>query len=150
LVLLGSKAALSKMLSPETQTTFAVIGAIGGMAGIVGGGFGIASYFNSRRQTQLMESEAYKTAAQEKEDTEWAARFDRLANQLMRMNPKMRILDVVLWEEMFASELRYQLCQYVVVMNKFGTLYDLRDHPRPDQLRAVGMRQVRFLGVLSN
>jgi len=78
-----------QMLSPEAQTAFAIIGALGGLMGIVGGGFGIAAYFSSGTQTRLMQAEEKRSA----EDSEWALRYERLVNQLRHINPRSQVQD---------------------------------------------------------
>jgi len=66
------------------QSALSIIGAVGGLCGLW-------SVWYSRRQTVLMEVQIHKQETQEAEELNWSERFDRLANQLVRISPVLTI-----------------------------------------------------------
>lgn len=126
---------------------FNIIGAVGGIFGIVGGACGVASLVYARRQTKLMEDDKSKRERGETEDSEWAERHERLASQLLRINPNLRIAppgvpEMVLYASIFCDgKLREALQTYIVDLHPSGTQFVRRAAPRPDELRRAVVRE---------
>ncbi len=130
------------------STVFSIIGAVGGLFGIIGGLFGIASYVNSRRQTRLMESDIRKRERDEKEESEWAERHERLASQLLKLRSPGLTIELpglpatTLFPSIFSDgQLRQALTTYIVCLHASGTEFLRRDAPRPDELRRAVVRE---------
>jgi len=122
------------------QSVLSIIGAVGGLCGLW-------SLWYSRRQTHLMEGQIHKQETQEKEDLDWSERFERLANQLSRINPGLTIQEpgksytIGLYASIFPNaQLRDAIENYVVQANPSRTQFAQR-HPRPDELRRSNLRE---------
>ncbi len=124
-----------------------IIGVIGGIFGIVGGLCGIASLLYARRQTRLMEDDIRKRERDEKGDSQWAERHERLASQLLRINPLLTIQppglpSVCLYPSIFPDgKLREALQTYVVELHASRTQFLRLAAPRPDELRRSVVRE---------
>ena len=99
----------------------------------------------SRRQTALMETQLREQKAQEREDSEWAERFDRLANQLTHINPLMQVAPqgktVVLYTAVFNEpNLQRALERYVIQRDASTTQFQAR-RPLPHELRNANLRE---------
>ena len=122
------------------QNIFSIIGAIGGLCGLW-------SLWYARRQTHLMEQQMRREENQEKDDLDWSERFERLANQLVRINPGFSIKppgyqhEVGLYGSIFPDpKFREALENYVVQANSSHTQFSQRN-PRPDELRRANLRE---------
>jgi len=121
------------------QSFLSIIGAVGGL-------FGACSWWFSRRQVHLMEAQIRRQDAQDKEDLDWSERFERLANQLARINPGMTIQEpgknstMGLYASIFPDpKFREALENYIVQLNSSRTQFAQRN-PRPDELRRANLR----------
>jgi len=123
------------------QSILSIIGAVGGVCGLW-------SLWYSRRQTVLMEEQARKQESQDREELAWSERFERLANQLSRINPALSIQvpgsmnsPAVLYSWIFPdAKFREALENYVVQVNSSRTQFSQRN-PRPDELRRANLRE---------
>jgi hypothetical protein len=122
------------------QSVLSIIGAVGGLCGLW-------SLWYARRQTHLMERQIHKQETQEKEDLDWSERFERLANQLSRINPSLAIQEpgksytIALYASIFPNaQLRDALEHYVVQANPSRTEFAQR-HAHPDELRRSNLRE---------
>ena len=130
-----------------------IIGVIGGFVGIVGGICGILSLVYvirqtayARQQTKLMQDDVQKRQRDEKEDSQWAERYERLANQLLKINPEMKIQPpgvplTYLYTSIFPAELRRALETYVIQVDSSQTRFLRKSSPRPDELRLSNLRE---------
>jgi hypothetical protein len=122
------------------QSVLSIIGAVGGLCGLW-------SLWYARRQTHLMEGQIRKQDTQDKEDLDWSQRFERLANQLARINPGLTIQEpgknstMGLYASIFSDpKFREALENYVVQVNPSRTQFAQRN-PRPDELRRSNLRE---------
>ncbi len=93
-----------------------------------------------------MEAQIRRQDAQDKEDLDWSERFERLANQLARINPGMTIQEpgknstMGLYASIFPDpKFREALENYIVQLNSSRTQFAQRN-PRPDELRRANLR----------
>src|SRR5260370_10837834 len=122
------------------QNIFSIIGAIGGLCGLW-------SLWYARRQTHLMEQQMERQETQDRDDLDWSERFERLANQLVRINPGLTIQppglqhQVCLYGSIFPDpKFREALENYVVQVNPSHTQFSQRN-PRPHELRRANLRE---------
>jgi hypothetical protein len=72
---------------------------------------------SAQEQIGLMEQDLAKRERSESEERDWAERFEKLASQLIRINPGMRVQDTIshqdryLWDEVFNVDLRRALAR---------------------------------------
>ena len=93
-----------------------------------------------------MEDDLRERKREETEDSQWAERRERLANQLLRINPLMKIQPpgvslTCLWTSIFPdAKLREALQTYVVELHRSQTEFVRKTPPRPDELRLSNLR----------
>ena len=103
----------------------------------------------TKRQTEIMEGQIQKQETQDKEELDWSERFERLANQLVRINPGLTIVPrghqtgtgIVLYSSIFPDpKFREALETYIVQVNTGRTHFSKRN-PRPDELHRTNLRE---------
>ena len=103
----------------------------------------------TKRQTEIMEGQIQKQEAQDKEELDWSERFERLAKQLVRINPGLTIQPpgyqagsgIVLYTSIFPdAKFREALETYIIQLN-IGRTRFLQRNPRPDELRRTNLRE---------
>lgn len=94
-----------------------------------------------------MEEQIRRKEEQDKEELNWSERFERLANQLVRINPGMMIQEpgknslTCMYPAIFLDPtLRVALETYIVEPNASHTQFSQRN-PRPDELRRSNLRE---------
>ena len=124
-----------------------IIGVVGVLCGIAGLLYAIRQTRYARQQTKLMEDDLRERRREETEDSQWAERFERLANQLLRINPLLKIQPTgmpltCLWTSIFPdARLREALQTYVVSLHSSQTEFVRKTPPRPDELRLSNLRE---------
>lgn len=128
------------------QSFLSIIGAVGGVCGAWSLWYTWRQTKYSRRQTELLESQIAAAETAEKEDSEWATRFERLANRVSRINPGLTIQvpgtssQMCLYPAIFSDpKFREALETYVIQVNASRTQFSPRS-PRPDELRRTNLR----------
>jgi hypothetical protein len=126
-------------MSQTWQTALSIIGGVGGICGIV------ALYY-AWRQTRLMSEDIRSRRREAEEDIEWAARFERVMNQLLRINPYLQVKVAASAEPINAyntifpgAESRRTIQAYIVQLDPSATQF-LPRRPRPDELRLTTTR----------
>ncbi len=126
-------------MPPTWQNILSIIGAIGGLCGLW-------SLWYARQQTNLMKLQIRTQETHDKEELDWSERFERLANQLVRLNPGLTIQppgvthQVTLYPSVFPDpQFREALQTYIVLLNSSRTQFSQRN-PRPDELRRANLR----------
>jgi hypothetical protein len=124
-----------------------IIGVVGVLCGIAALLYARSQTKYARQQTKLMEDDLRERKREENEDSQWAERHERLANQLLRINPLMKIQPTgvpltCLWTSIFPdARLREALQTYVVQLHSSQTEFVRRTPPRPDELRLSNLRE---------
>jgi hypothetical protein len=146
LSLVGRRKCSSSMTSSSWQIWRSILSTIAVVIGAVGGLCGLWSVWYSRRQTVLMEVQIHKQDAQDAEELRWSERFERLTNQLVRINPQLQIQEpgkdfaVPLYITIFHDpKFRESLETYIVQVDSTRTQFSRRS-PRPDELRRSNLR----------
>jgi hypothetical protein len=122
-----------------------IIGVVGVLCGIAGLLYAIRQTGYARQQTKLMEDDLRERRHEENEDYQWAERHERLMNQILQINPQLKVqLPGVpltyLYTSIFPDAmLRKALETYVVQLDSSQTRF-LRMTPRPDELRRTNLR----------
>ena len=128
------------------NTILSIIGAVGGVCGIASLLYAHRQTKYARQQTKLMEDDIRERRREEKEDSEWAERHERLVNHLVRVNPYLQIQPpgvplTRLYTSIFPdAKLRQELQTYIVQLDSGQTQF-LRRSPRPDELRRTNLRE---------
>jgi len=124
-----------------------IIGIVGLLCGIAGVLYARSQTRYARQQTKLMEDQLREQKREENEDLKWAERHERLANQLLKINPLLKIQPpgaplTCLWTSIFPdAKLREALQTYVVQLHSSQTEFVRRTPPRPDELRLSNLRE---------
>jgi hypothetical protein len=120
---------------------------ISGIIGAIGGLCGFWSLWYARRQTHLMQQQMQREAIHDKDELGWSERFERLANQLVRINPGLSVKPsgyehgICLYPAIFPDpRFREALENYVVHVSPGHTQFSQRN-PRPDELRRSNLRE---------
>ncbi len=123
-----------------------IIGVVGVLCGIAGLLYAIQQTRYARQQTNLMEDDLREKRREETEDSQWAERHERLINQILQINPQLKIQPpgvplTYLYTSIFPdATLRKALETYVVQLDSSQTRF-LRMNPRPDELRRTNLRE---------
>jgi len=124
-----------------------IIGVVGLLCGIAGLLYARSQTKYPRQQTKLIEDDLRERKRGENEDSQWAERHERLANQLLKINPLLNIQPsgvplTCLWTSIFPdAKLREALQTYVVQLHSSQTEFVRRTPPRPDELRLSNLRE---------
>ncbi len=124
-----------------------IIGVVGVLCGIAGLLYARSQTRYARQQTKLIEDDLRERKRGEDEDSQWAERHERLANQLLKINPLLKIQPpgvplTCLWTSIFPdAKLREALQVYVVHLHSSQTEFVRRNPPRPDELRLSNLRE---------
>ena len=128
-------------MSEHWQTALSIIGGVGGVCGA------IALYY-AWRQTKLMSDDIRSRKREAEDDIEWAARFERVMNQLLRINPYLQVkvasseTPINVYSTICPNaEMRRSVQAYIVELHPSGTEF-LPRRPRPDELRSANMRKI--------
>jgi hypothetical protein len=118
-----------------------------GVFGIIGGICGIWSLFYGRRQTKLAEQDIRDRRKQDAEDDNWAERFEKVSNQLRRINPRLQVQEpdtkglIWVYPTVFPDpKFRVDIENYIVQVNESQTLF-LPRKPQAYELRSPRMRE---------
>ena len=127
-------------MSAAWQLALGIIGAVGGICGLI-------AVFYAWRQTKVMSDDIRSRKQQEAEEIEWAARFELVMNQLLRINPLLQVQEpgasvpINLYQTIFPDlEFRKAVESYIVQLDRSQTQF-LPRRPRPDELRSANMRK---------
>ncbi len=103
-----------------------------------------------REARRVREEDAEALARQheaEREESEWANRYERLVSQLMQINPLLTVQPpgvpaTRLYPSIFPdAKFREALQTYIVQLNASQTEFLRRTNPRPDELRLTNLRE---------
>lgn len=103
-----------------------------------------------REARRVREEDAKALARQheaEREETEWANRYERLVSQLMKINPTLTVQPTgvpatMLYPSIFPDEkFREALQIYIIQLTSQTTAFLRRPNPRPDELRLTNLRE---------
>lgn len=124
-----------------------IIGIVGLLCGLAGLLYARIQTRYARQQTKLIEDDLRERKRGENQDSQWAERHERLANQLLKINPLLKIQPpgvplTCLWTSIFPdAKLREALQTYVVQLHSSQTEFVRRTPPRPDELRLSSLRE---------
>jgi hypothetical protein len=128
-------------MSDGWQTALSIIGGVGGVCGVV------AIYY-AWRQTKLMSDDIRSRKQETEDEIEWAARFERVMRQVLRINPYLQVkvaaseTPINVYSTIFPNaEVRRVIQSYIVELDSSQTQF-LPRRPRPDELRSASMRKV--------
>lgn len=103
-----------------------------------------------REAKRVREEDARALARQheaEREELEWADRYERLVSQITKITPTMTVQPTgvpatQLYPSIFPdARIREALQTYIVEMNDSTTQFLRRPNPRPDELRLTNLRE---------
>ena len=103
-----------------------------------------------REARRIREENAEAVARQheaEREESEWANRYERLVSQLTKINPLLTVQPpgvpaTRLYPSIFPdAKIREALQTYIVQLNAGQTEFLRRTNPRPDELRLTNLRE---------
>jgi len=103
-----------------------------------------------REARRIREENAEALARQheaEREESEWANRYERLVSQLTKINPLLTVQPpgvpaTRLYPSIFPdAKIREALQTYIVQLNASQTGFLRRTNPRPDELRLTNLRE---------
>ena len=114
---------------------------------IIGGICAIWALVYERRQTKLAERDIQDRRKQETDVGNWAQRFEKISNQLMRINPRLQVQEPdtkgVTWvyTTIFPDpKFRVDVQVYIVHLSESGTFF-VRRKPQAYELRSRRMRE---------
>jgi hypothetical protein len=100
-----------------------------------------------RRQTKLVERDIRDRRKRDADDDNWAKRFKKISNQLMRINPRLQVQEpdtkglTWVYTTMFPDpKFRADVQVYIVHVNESGMFF-LRRKPQAYELRSLRMRE---------